>query len=209
MNSSLPGNGDADAFDVLKRTCGDPAMDKLLDRALKKLSDVFGVYPGFGFYEDGDAPNAWATQRALIAGRVDGTVAFGQNYFRKWMTYDPTGVSVLATCAHEFGHIMQYKSGRYSEIQGDLKTSKRTELHADYMAGYYIGLLKKHNPEASFWRAGDKFRQIGTFDDKDPMFHGTPAERVAASQQGFVVGFYEGRDAKFAFESGVKYVSDR
>jgi hypothetical protein len=208
VSASRPSYRDGDAFETLRRSSGDHQIDVLLDRALKKLSDVFGVAPGFGFFDDGEAPNAWATARSLIPGTT-GTVAFGQSYFKKWMAFDPSGLCVLATCAHEFGHIMQYQSGRYQEIKGALPTSKRIELHADYMSGYYMGLLKRERPEASFWRAGDKFRQIGSFDEKDANFHGTPAERVAASQQGFNVGFYEDRDAKFAFRSGADYVSLR
>lgn len=201
-------NADGTIFESLVRTTGNTAIDIDLDRALKQLADCFDVHPGFGFYDDGNAPNAWASAKNVIPG-TNGTVAFGQHYYKKWMDYDPTGISVLATCAHEFGHIMQYQSGHYDEIKGGLSTGKRIELHADYMSGFYIGLLKRQNPGASFWKAGDKFRQIGSFDDKDPMFHGTPTDRVAASQQGFVVGYYEGKDAKFAFASGMKYVADR
>lgn len=201
-------NADGSVFGNLIRSTGNPTMDVSLDGALKKLADCFNVGPGFGFYDDAGAPNAWASAKTIIPG-TNGTVAFGQSYYRKWMDYDPTGISVIATCAHEFGHIMQFQSGHYDEIQGNLPTGKRIELHADYVSGFYIGLLKRQNPEASFWKAGDKFRQIGSFDDKDPMFHGTPTDRVSASQQGFVVGYYEGKDAKFAFESGLKYVSNR
>jgi predicted metalloprotease len=110
---------------------------------------------------------------------------------------------------HEFGHIMQYTSGMHAWIRGGQPTSKRTELHADFMSGYYIGRLKKDNPTASFWKAGDKFRQIGSYDHKDPQFHGTPQERVNASQEGFKIGFGFGaaRDAKSAFQVGMDYVS--
>jgi hypothetical protein len=194
------------SFGAIRRTTGNIEMDLTLDRALKRLADTFNVYPGFGFYDDRDQPNAWATSASLIP-NTSGTVVFGENYFKKWMKYDPTGISVLATLAHEFGHIMQYASGQSSRIRGNSPTTKRTELHADYMSGFYIALLKKDNPNASFWRAGDKFRQIGTYDDKDPRFHGTPEERVAASQKGFTVGFNQERDAKSAFDSGVDYVS--
>jgi hypothetical protein len=189
----------------LQRTTGNPKMDIALDGALKKLADLFGVFPEFGFVDDGSSPNAWASPLP----RGKGTVAFGITYYQKWMNYDPSGLSVLATLAHECGHIKQFFSGKYLEIEGDLSTSKRIELHADYMSGYYMGVLKRRNPDTSFWKAGDKFRQIGSQDDKDPDFHGTPQERIAASQQGFNVGFFETRDANFAFQSGMDYVSRR
>jgi hypothetical protein len=193
-------------FGNLVRSTGDRDVDVALDKAIKRLADTFGVYPGFAFFDDGDSPNAWATTESLVPDRKH-TVIFGLGYYRKWLQYDPSGVSVLSVIAHEFGHIMQYESGRYQQIKGDLPTSKRIELHADYMAGYYIGILKRKNPNASFWKAGDKFRRIGTYDEKNPDFHGTPHERVAASQQGFSVGFYDGRGAQVAFELGMGYVA--
>jgi hypothetical protein len=193
-------------FSNFRRTTGDPEMDSSLDRALKRLADTFGVYPGVGFYDDGDSPNAWATTKQFVP-NTSGTVVFGQNYFRRWMNYDPSGVSVLATFAHEFGHIMQYNSGEYSRIQGGQPTSKRIELHADYMSGFYVGRLKKDNPTASFWKAGDKFRRVGDYDYKNPKHHGTPEDRVNASREGFNIGFATRQDAKSSFQSGVEYVS--
>ncbi len=212
LRKRYPWLGDLNAGEIrpgsMRRTTGDYDVDVALDKAIKRLADTFDVKPGFGFYDDGEAPNAWATQASVFPGTVH-TVLFGQRYYETWINYDPSGVSVLAVIAHEFGHIMQFNSGLYQRIQGGLSTSKRIELHADYMAGYYVGLLKRRNPTASFWKAGDKFRQIGTYDDKNPNFHGTPEERVAASQQGFSVGFYDGRGAKIAFDLGVSYVDTR
>jgi hypothetical protein len=188
----------------LVRTTGDRDMDYALDSALKRLADTLEVKPAFGFYDDGNSPNAFAYSMG-----EGGTVAFGKNYFRKWMGFDPTGLCVVAVLAHEFGHIMQIKADDFEAIKGGLATTKRVELHADYMSGYYIGRLRKEHPEASFWKAGDQIRQIGDYDVKAPDHHGTPAERVAASQQGFNVGFFEGKDAHFAYQSGKDYVSIR
>jgi predicted metalloprotease len=136
-----------------------------------------------------------------------GTVLFGERYFQKWLNYDPTGVAVLVIIAHEFGHILQYKSGRFREIQGGLPTSKRIELHADFMSGFYVGILRKQHPSASFWKAGDQIRQIGSYDETSPDFHGTPEQRVAASQAGFGCSYTQGLGVDAAFDAGVRYVS--
>jgi hypothetical protein len=201
-------------FESLGRTTGNPELDQMLDLALKRLADTFQVYPGFGFYDDDDGPNAYAIDNTLIPDfsrehpNSRGTVAFGKAYFKKWMDYDPSGISVIATLAHEFAHIMQFTSGMAAQIRGGLPNDKRNELHADFMAGYYIGRLKKDHPSASFWKAGDKFRQIGNYENKNPRFHGTPEERVNASQQGFRIGFESNTDAWSAFRIGVGYVSN-
>ena len=199
------GNAEA-SFSNIRRTTGNAQVDLMLDRAIKRLADTFDVYPGFAFFDDTGAPNAWATSDSLIPGRTY-TVLFGENYYRKWISYDPSGISVLTVIAHEFGHIMQYKAGLMAQIRGGLPTPKRVELHADYMSGYYIAILKRLNPDASFWKAGDKFRQIGTYDDKDPSFHGTPEQRVAASQNGFTTGYEGGHTAQDAFRIGMTYVA--
>ena len=189
-----------------RRTTGNPELDLALDHAIKRLADTFNAYPGFGFYDDSDWPNALAMPRPLLP-NTKYTVLFGERYFRKWMDYDPVGVTVLAVIAHEFGHVLQFASGKYDQIHGNIPTSKRIELHADFMAGFYLGLLKRQNPNASFWRAGDQFRQIGTYDDKDPNFHGTPEDRVAASNAGFRISFVERRSTQAAFDVGMEYVS--
>jgi hypothetical protein len=68
-------------------------------------------------------------------------------------------------------------------------------------------VLKKLHPKASFWKAGDQVRQIGTANDKAPDFHGTSAERVAASQAGFKASFIDELDPSAAFKAGAHYVS--
>lgn len=206
LGSRKPSFGNVQDLSALRRTTGNAEMDLALDRALKRLADTFHIYPGFGFVDDSDGPNAWATPRAYIKD-TPGTVAFGREFFDALLRYDPTGISVIAVVAHEFGHILQFTTGMVQRIKGGDSTVKRLELHADYMSGFYIGQLKKAHPEASFWRAGDKFRQIGTYDKQDPLFHGTPEERVAASQAGFKLAYEETTDIGAAFDRAMTYVS--
>lgn len=190
----------------LVRTTGNPDMDRALDAALYKLAETFKIFPGFGFYDDGDEPNAWAMSKPLVPG-TDGTVGFGQTYFKKWLEFDNSGIAILATAAHEFGHVWLFKSGLYDKVNAGQSTVKRSELHADFLCGYYMGVLKTRNPSASFWKAGEKIFQIGDFNIRSPDHHGTPEERVSSAEAGFKAAFVDKRIADDAFKIGLDYVA--
>ena len=88
---------------------GNPDFDYGLAQTLSRLTDVYSVLPGFSFFDDYDGENAYATPAKRLQ-RADGTVLFGKRYFLHAMEVTETPeVGVIATCAHEFGHIVQYK----------------------------------------------------------------------------------------------------
>jgi hypothetical protein len=194
------------AGDALVRTTGRADLDRAFDAALYRLAQTFSIFPGFGFFDDEpDATNAFAMGKSIIPG-TDGTVAFGHHHFKKWLTFDPSGVAVIATAAHEWAHVWMFRSGRFDALLAGQPTVKRAELHADAMAGFYLGLRKKDNPNASLWAAGDKFRQIGDYETRQRDHHGTPAERVAAAEAGFKMSYVEGRSPAQAFDAAYAYV---
>ena len=84
-------------------TTGDRVLDRFLGRALVRLSGIFSERPGFGFVDDSDAPNAYATDHTQVQGTW-GTVCFGRTLFRDLMDrYQDQGLAVMAVAAHEFG----------------------------------------------------------------------------------------------------------
>jgi hypothetical protein len=191
----------------LLRSSADKDLDLGLDKALSRIATTFKVNPAFGF-DDVEIDNAWASSEVMVPG-TDGTVAFGTRYFKKWLDYDPSGITVLATCAHEYAHVMLFRSGLYRQVNAGQPNVKRSELHADYMAAYYLGLRKRENPNASFWKAGEKFRLIGDTVFSSKNHHGTPEERLAAAEAGFLVGFKQGVGAQVAFAFALDYVKDK
>jgi hypothetical protein len=190
-------------FHDLTHSSGNLEWDLAYDKALKRISDVFGVKPEFSFYDDSDGPNAWAQDATPPA------IFFGKKLFYTLLEIDTSGISVLQVSAHEFGHIHQYTSGIYSDLKKGQQTSKRVELHADFLSGYYLGLLKSDHPEASFWKAGKKIYEFGDYGYNNPQHHGTPDERVVSAEAGFRLSFLEKRDFSFASRAGVDYVSDK
>ena len=87
--------------------------------------------------------------------------------------------------AHEFAHLCQYRTSAYDDLMAGQKTSKRVELHADCMAGYYLGLRKSEHPGASLYRTGLQVWKIGDIQFNSPTHHGTPEERVTTAEFGF------------------------
>jgi hypothetical protein len=164
---------------------GDPAQDRALGRALVRVSQLFGERPSFGFIDDGKQPNAYATDETRVAGTW-GAVLFGRRLFSDLMRrFDDGGIAVLAVVAHEFAHIAQYHRKTYDTLIGAPRRSKRAELHADFLSGFYLGVRKSQAPSLQLRTAGVHLFQIGDFEFNDHDHHGTPDERVEAAERGF------------------------
>ena len=189
-------------------TTGDPGLDKALGRALVRMSKTFGEQPGFGFIDDSDGMNAYATPDTQVTGTW-GTVMFGREMFRDLMARNADeGMSVIAVAAHEFAHVAQFRSGLHDRMLAGQPTVRRIELHADYLAGYFLGFRKRENPAISVWASGKTLYEIGDYSFNDRNHHGTPAQRVEAAETGFALG-KDGVAYADAFTRGAEYVLSR
>lgn len=216
IRSSQAFNGSAaKLFDRDKhlRTTGDKAMDKALDATIKKLSDLFGQVPAFGFYRESDYPgvgaeNAFATTENTAIPGTWGTVAFGTTLFEREMNkFDATGSTIVAVIAHEFAHIWAFRRGVMDDLNAGQPTVKRSELHADYLAGFFLGMRKRANSAIKLQAAGDLFHRLGDNNFNSSNHHGTSTERVAAAERGFRTGYVDGKTADYAFSEASEYVS--
>jgi hypothetical protein len=193
--------------ETIVASSGNREFDYALAMTLSRLTDTFHVLPGFAYYDDHDGMNAFATTKRHFP-RADGSVLFGKRFFLdKISKPEHPEVWVTATCAHEYGHILQYKRGLISGLKRGQRTVKRVELHADFLAGYFAGLRKKEKadyPAAVFavsrYSGGDRnFSSRG--------HHGTPDERAAAVVRGFEIGHGARRGLGEVIQIGLKYVS--
>jgi len=116
------------------------------------------VLPGFAYSDDHDAENAYATEvRRLL--RVDGTVLYGKRYFLSGMSQaESPDVVFTATCAHEFGHIVQFKHRIFDRLNDRQRTVKRSERHADFLSGYFAGSRKLQMKPFRLQRAVNRSR---------------------------------------------------
>lgn len=183
---------------------GNRDFDYAFAQTLSRLTDVFGVLPGFCYYDDFDGENAMATTATKMK-RADGTVLYGKRYLVTCMSAleSPEAV-VSATCAHEFGHIVQYKNKLDGRLKQGQPNVKRLELHADFFAGYFAGTRKLQKPDypAAVFATNRYARgDFGT----DIQHHGTPEERAAAVVRGFETAYRERRNFADAIQIGMNY----
>src|ERR1700761_2311465 len=183
---------------------GDRDFDRALAQTLSRLSDVYGVLPGFSFFDDYDGENAFATPAKRLQ-RADGSVLFGKRYFLRAMAApESPELNVIATCAHEFGHIVQYKHRLKDRLMVGQTTVKRVELNADFFAGYFAGARKIEKPDFPAAVFAANRHSNGDF-HSTKGHHGTPDERAAAVVRGFETCYKERRSFAEAIEIGARY----
>jgi hypothetical protein len=183
---------------------GDPELDRFLGRALARLATTFKVHPGFAFY-DGRA-DAFATDRTLLPD-TRGTVLMKREFYTGKMRLPDHGMTVIAVCAHEFGHIYQYQHGYKDRLARLDRTHKPIELHADFLAGFFLALRKKDYPDLDLQSVGKTFYEFGDNDVDDRDHHGTSDERIAAVTAGYDFGRSGDHDIDEAAQAGAEWVA--
>ena len=74
--------------------------------------------------------------RAMFSG-TQGSVLLGLKLLNSPLDADQGGGAIAGICAHECGHIYQYNNGIYDRSKSLGVVA--VELHADYLAGFYMG----------------------------------------------------------------------
>lgn len=184
---------------------GNRLLDEALTHALFRMSRDFDVLPGFGYVRDSNT--AHATKRTLL-NRADGTVLFGLPFLNALLARsEHPDACVVAVCAHEYAHILQYKLRIDQQLDPEGKSKRLIELHADYLSGWFAGLRKRNNPDypAAIFAslARDSGSQLGRTQDT----HGAPQERGDAVEQGFLASARDKLTLQQAVEAGIRYVA--
>jgi hypothetical protein len=212
LNSSdvIPCGCSSDEFANRHRTkaskSGDDKFDAALIEELKVIEQIIpGINPGFQFVT---AHNAFTTAETVIRG-TQGTVWIGIEFVRNLA--DPSnngvngGISVAGVLAHECAHVFQLASSDLLKILMKGQTSAvLCELHADFLAGYYLARKRNVTPE-SLTAMQRVFVYQGAYDRADPNYHGTPGLRGAAMDTGYFAA-KDGKSFAEASEIGARYV---
>ncbi|WP_133493669.1 metalloprotease [Stakelama pacifica] len=187
---------------------GNAVFDRSLAKSLARMTALFGVLPGFAYFDEpmGEGSNAYATS-AVRLDRDDGTVLFGTRML-KGLLGRPTApdAAVLAVCAHEYGHIVQYRRGLSARLNAGQSTVKRQELHADYLAGYFAAVRKIENANFSSVTFATTMYDLGDTAFHSRNHHGTHDERAAAVMAGFSARKERGLTVDQAIADGLNYV---
>jgi hypothetical protein len=180
-----------------------------------ELSREFGMQVVIALYDDGDQGpdgNASAIDKylwPLMAGPPpEGTLLLGERCFQTLLSNRFQFAAIASICAHEMGHLIQYKyvNAELFALRNQDRSVVRTELHADFVCGYYGACRKKVQPD---WPVVIQVITQFKFGDQrvaDPMHHGTPRQRGEAVQAGFLFGEGQQRTAREVAVAGLQYV---
>lgn len=185
---------------------GNSALDRALVQSLARLTNLLGVLPGFAYFDDSTRSNAKATNAPLLD-RTDGTVLFGLRLLQECLARPSNGdASIVAICAHEYGHILSFNNGMISTLDppgsGDQGVF-RAEQFADYIAGYYAGTRKRQNSDYPAVAFAITQRSFGGGD------HGTGEQRGEAVEAGFLAAYQHRLEPTQAFQDGLQFSMQR
>jgi hypothetical protein len=190
---SLQGGLVANGIQVLNSS-GNPDLDRSIDLELTHLAESFNVLPGFGFYDDKNGFNAFATKET-VEPNTRGTVVFGKRLLSNELAqHSWGGLAIAGIMAHEFAHIYQMQTEFYQLLLQSQPTHKLLELHADYLAGYYLGLKRLRSGDIDIKAFLDSLYLKGDTHFYSPGHHGTPSERKDAMLEGYKMGLTHNLD---------------
>ena len=182
----------------IENTTGNPSLDAKLFNQKKGLESVFPVkvdlYFGVEIYQSGNAFYHPSCKSLYCDGRIVLGLFLMQELNEKSDSY----IRLVSVFAHEYGHAMQHKYGWSGN-------GKWRELHADYLAGYYMGLCRLSS-ESEILSIFTEFANRGDFDFNSPSHHGTPEERSCAFIDGFKYAYKPNTNIYTAYNEGKKYV---
>jgi hypothetical protein len=107
----------------------------------------------------------------------------------------PSGDNLLfAILAHELGHAFQFsrcfdeQDRSFMGAGGLVRPLRDIELHADYMAGFALAKAEERygRPEDLLRRFSDTILNLGDFNFRTCLHHGTPAERYTMMMKGYI-----------------------
>lgn len=176
---------DLQSLNILSGT-GTPSIDRALVQELQAQSSFFRVRPAFYVYSSG-IQNAMATPEIFPSTpETDGTVLYHLDLLTEHLNSAHYGGSIVAgVIAHEFAHILQFSEpGLYERLLDRHGTVKFLELHADFIAGYYMGTKFGDRPQ-DLETLSRKIFELGDNNFTNIGHHGTPQERHVALRSGF------------------------
>jgi hypothetical protein len=194
----------------LSDSCGDSAIDEKVRLVHTSINNTLHLDTNYKFYDD-VISNIFVVAHA-DKNYLDGTLFIEINFIKKILASDLNNSSLAKDSllyfliAHELSHLKQLKI----ELTFSGYKSKQIELHADFLAGWWVArfLRTTNNNSPEYQDAFFKVISLAfRMGDTDPIegHHGTPKERLDAVSAGF--GLQNETDPDKVYEKGIYYVS--
>lgn len=180
------------------KTTGVPEVDALINQQDNQLMSFFEL--SIDLYVGGEDPNeanAFFYPACQHEG-CTGEIWLGLNLMVDLFQKEYGSQRLQAVFAHEYAHALQHKHG-WAGL-GSLK-----ELHADYLAGFFMG-SKKNVTSAELSAFIDQFYSMGDNNFFSPYHHGTHLERGCAFKEGFYLATKNNYSIYQAYIYGLDYV---
>lgn len=184
---------------VFLKSTGVKEIDEIVIDEVNKLERFFGFDVHFLFQQESVGFNAHFYYQCEYG--CTGTVALGINYLVGLFERHKSNAYYIFqyALAHEFAHGAQ-KLGYWNEGY------KRPELHADFLAGFYIG--KNYNYSNEILAS---FREEARFLSDNNIYciqhHGTEIERECAFLEGYYYAKENYANIQGAYSYGFQYVA--
>jgi hypothetical protein len=198
----------ADLGDVFVNT-GWQALDAAMLEDITALNRVYGVNVPLYFLNDGSKNAFFVALKFPSLMQADGvspnTPVTGSVFFSAALLKDEfqegkgSGMSIPAILGHEYAHAVQKANNFPYE-------GKWPELHADYLAGWFIalrGVFRLQDPNRAWVSISEK----GDYNFFDKGHHGSPQERAEAFAAGYML-LAQGRQTSgiSAYNFGLQFV---
>lgn len=150
----------------------DGALPANLLTNLRYISGFFFLAPEYRVYTDGTTSGAKTYCSCQQQGCNTSTIFVGKRLITEYANNNAYQDGLWGLVAHEVAHAYQCNLGITPNLTG-----VQCELHADFLAGYYLG-RKTHFTLTNIKQFADELYRRGDFKFNDPQHHGTPEERV-------------------------------
>lgn len=185
------------------QSTGNTQLDNLVWNEESKLESTFGINASVNICS---GTNGLAMPYCKHSG-CNGTIELGKSLLAFEYKQPSGNYIVMAIMAHEFAHLVQFQ---HPEIRWT--SSAQQELHADFLAGWYIGQYIKKYSYGSSERSNIPsavmlgFGQLGDEEYWSMNHHGNKFARFMVIQQGMCDG-YNWMPLDRAFKAGI-YVAN-
>jgi len=201
---------------TIDSSTGEKILDSQLSMEASRLARVFEVRPGLVILKSPDhmAKNALAVPSNYVpeCRGCKYTVMLGQtrvvNELQEVNHRGWGGITVAGIMAHEFAHIYQFNTEYHQRLEQLDITVKPIELHADFLAGYHLGLKRRSGTPMDIGAWMDGVYLLGDEEYERKDHHGTPEERRRAVRVGYRTGVEGRQPVSVAAEIGYNTIRE-